>query len=119
MLAVDDAELVDEPSGRLAAMVAARTSGLLVVAAGRPDALRQSYGHWTAAVRRSRLGLLSSGAQDVDADLLGATLPRRPLLAPRPGLMYLVDGGTLELVQLARPDMQPGSWIGWVSDRVS
>ena len=50
------------------------------------------------AVRRSRLGLLSSAAQDVDGDLLGATLPRRQLLPPRPGLMHLIDGGSVELV---------------------
>ena len=104
LLAVDDAEMFDDPSGRLTAMIAGRVTGLLVVAAGRSDALRQSYGHWTLAVRRSRLGLLSSGAHDVDGDLLGATLPRRQLLAPRPGLVHLIDGGTVELVQLARPD---------------
>ena len=30
--------------------------GLLIAAAGRPDALRPLYGHWTTVVRRSRLG---------------------------------------------------------------
>jgi S-DNA-T family DNA segregation ATPase FtsK/SpoIIIE len=98
-------------------MITARTSGLLVVAAGRPDALRQAYGHWTAAVRRSRLGVLSSAAQDVDGDLLGATLPRRQLLAPRPGLMHLIDGGSVELVQLAMPDLH--GTARQVSERVS
>ncbi|MGE0140660.1 MAG: FtsK/SpoIIIE domain-containing protein [Ilumatobacteraceae bacterium] len=106
MLAIDDAELVDDPSGRLSAMVAGRTSRLLVVAAGRPDALRQSYGHWTAAVRRSRLGLVLSGGSDLDGDLLGVMLPRRTVIAPRPGLAHLVDGGRLELVQLAHPAPQ-------------
>jgi S-DNA-T family DNA segregation ATPase FtsK/SpoIIIE len=105
MLVVDDAELVDDPSGRLAAMIASRTPRLLVVAAGRPDALRQSYGHWTAAVRRSRLGLVLSGGSDLDGDLLGVVLPRRAVIMPRPGLAYLVDGGRVELVQLARPDV--------------
>jgi S-DNA-T family DNA segregation ATPase FtsK/SpoIIIE len=115
MLAVDDAEMVDDVGGRLAAMIAERTSGLTVVAAGRPDALRQSYGHWTLAVRRSRLGLLSSNAQDVDGDLLGATLPRRAMLAPRPGLFHLVEGGNVELVQLAMPDAAAAPPVARVS----
>jgi S-DNA-T family DNA segregation ATPase FtsK/SpoIIIE len=115
MLAVDDAELVDDPGGRLAAMVAERINGLTVVAAGRPDALRQSYGHWTLAVRRSRLGLLSSNAQDVDGDLLGAALPRRPMLAPRPGLFHLIEGGNVELVQLATLDVADAVPVARVS----
>jgi S-DNA-T family DNA segregation ATPase FtsK/SpoIIIE len=107
MLVVDDAELVDDPSSRLATMVADRTPRLLVAAAGRPDALRQSYGHWTAAVRRSRLGVVLTGGSDLDGDLLGVMLPRRSVLAPRPGLAHLVDGGRLDLVQLARPEVEP------------
>ncbi len=115
MLAVDDAEMVDDAGGRLAAMVGERMHGLTVVAAGRPDALRQSYGHWTLAVRRSRLGLLSSNAQDVDGDLLGATLPRRAMLAPRPGLFHLIEGGNVELVQVAMPDVADAPPIARVS----
>ena len=104
LLLVDDAEMVADPGGRLAAMVTARTSCLVLVAAGRPEALRQSYGHWTVAVRRSGLGLLMSGCDDFAGDLLGVTLPRWMPLAPRPGLAHAVTGGTATLVQVAHSD---------------
>jgi S-DNA-T family DNA segregation ATPase FtsK/SpoIIIE len=101
LLAIDDAELVHDGDGRLTALIAARTAGLVVVAAGRGDALRQTYGHWTAAVRRSRLGVMLTGASDVDADLFGVVLPRSIPLAARPGLAHVVDRGELVLAQLA------------------
>ncbi len=116
LVAVDDAELVDgdadggrhggrgdrgRPSG-LGALVAARRSGLLVVAAGKPDALRQAYGHWTTVVRRSRLGVVLSAGSELDGDLLGATLPRRRPIAARPGLAWLVCNGEVHLAQIAR-----------------
>jgi S-DNA-T family DNA segregation ATPase FtsK/SpoIIIE len=101
LLVVDDAELVDDPSGSLARLVAARRAGLLIVVAGRPDALRAAYGHWSTGIRRSRLGIVMTGATDMDADLLGASLPRWPPLAARPGLGYVVADGTETLVQCA------------------
>ena len=70
-------------------------------AAGRPDALRTAYGHWTGAVRRSRIGLLLSACADIDGDLLGELLPRVPPLPSRPGLAWTVDGTGRRLVQLA------------------
>lgn len=104
LLVVDDADLVDDPDGRLAALIAhthAAAAHVTVVAAARPDGLRQAYGHWTAVVRRSRIGLVATGGSDLDGDLLGAVLPRRVPIAPRPGLMWLVDGGHHRLVQVA------------------
>ena len=86
------------PSPRLAAE---RRHGLLVLAAGRPDALR-GYGHWTAVVRRSRTGVLMSACADVDGDLLGELLPRHPPLPARPGLGWVVAGGRRALVQIGR-----------------
>jgi S-DNA-T family DNA segregation ATPase FtsK/SpoIIIE len=102
LLIVDDAELVDDPDGSLLQLVTRPRRGALVVAAARPEALRQSYGHWTGAVRRSRLGVVMAGATDLDADLLGATLPRWLPVEPRPGLAHLVCDGTVTLVQVAR-----------------
>ena len=101
LLVVDDAELVDDPDGALAAV--ATRGRAVILAAARPDALRQAYGHWTAVVRRSRMGLVATGGSDLDGDLLGAVLPRRTPIAPRPGLMWLVDGGRSRLVQVAQP----------------
>ena len=108
LLAVDDADLVHDDSGRLSALIAARTTGLVVVASGRADALRQSYGHWTTAIRRSRIGVILAGGTDIDADLFGVALPRTLPLATRPGLAHVVAHGDLVLGQLAsRPAIPP------------
>ena len=101
LIAVDDAEMVDDVGGALAALAASRRHGLLIVATGKPDSLRQSYGHWTAVVRRSRLGIVTSAANDLDGDLLGVMLPRRLPIAPRPGLVWLVADGDVVLTQVA------------------
>ena len=100
LLVVDDAELVPDPDGRLAALVASPPEGLAIVAACRPDAVR-AHGHWVAMLRRSRRGVLMAASSDLDADALGATLPRHPPLAPRPGLCWLVADGEAVLVQAA------------------
>jgi len=109
LIAVDDAELVPDVVDplSLAALAATRRSGLTVVATGKPDALRQSYGHWTSVVRRSRLGLVLAACGDLDGDLLAAALPRRRPLAPRPGLAWLVADGDTRLAQLAADRSEP------------
>ncbi len=101
LIAIDDSELVDDVGGALAKHAASRRPGLLIVATGKPDSLRQSYGHWTGVVRRSRLGLVAAASNDLDGDLLGAVLPRRLPIAARPGLAWLIGDGDVELVQLA------------------
>ena len=101
LIAIDDSELVDDVGGALAKHAASRRPGLLIVATGKPDSLRQSYGHWTGVVRRSRLGLVTAASNDLDGDLLGAVLPRRLPIAARPGLAWLIGDGDVELVQLA------------------
>ncbi|HEU4841431.1 MAG TPA: hypothetical protein VFT09_08315, partial [Ilumatobacteraceae bacterium] len=100
LLVVDDAERVDDP--RLGPLAAERRPGLLIAAAGRPDALRTLYGHWTGVVRRSRLGVLLAAGADVDGDVLGELLPRRPPIPPRPGLAWFVDARGRRLGQLSR-----------------
>jgi S-DNA-T family DNA segregation ATPase FtsK/SpoIIIE len=101
LLVVDDAEMVDDLTGRLTALIDERSPTVLVAAAGRPDALRHAYGHWTTAVRRSRLGIAMAGCTDVDGDLLGIDIPRRMPIAPRPGLAWITGQGGCELVQLS------------------
>ena len=101
LIIIDDAELVDDPSGLLAAVIADRRDDIAVIAAGRPDALRTSYGHWTAAVRRSRLGVVLASCTDIDGDLLSVALPRRTPIAPRPGLGWIVADGEMHLAQIA------------------
>jgi S-DNA-T family DNA segregation ATPase FtsK/SpoIIIE len=101
LMAIDDAELVDDVGGALAALAASRRQGLMIIATGKPDSLRQSYGHWTGVVRRSRLGIVTTASNDIDADLVGAVLPRRMPIAPRPGLVWLVSDGDVVLTQVA------------------
>ena len=101
LLVVDDAELVSDDSGALARLLAANHAHLQVFVAGRPDALRGAYGHWTTAVRRSRKGLLLGALHDLDGDLLGVLLPRRTAHRPRPGDGYLVADGTVTALQVA------------------
>jgi S-DNA-T family DNA segregation ATPase FtsK/SpoIIIE len=101
LIAVDDCERFDDDDGRLADHLRRRAGSVTVFAAGRADALRVAYGHWTTVCRRSRLGLVMVAGADVDGDLLGAVLPRRPPIPARPGLAWLVDGNDHSLVQVA------------------
>ena len=106
-VAVDDAERVDDPSGALAAVIARHDPGLLVVAAGRPDTLRTMYGHWTAIVRRSRVGMVMTLGTDADGDLLGEVLPRRLPIPARRGLAWIIDADGRRLVQVAVDQQAP------------
>lgn len=101
LLAIDDAELVDDIGGALAALASSRRQGLMIVATGKPDSLRQSYGHWTGVVRRSRLGIVASASSDLDGDLIGVVLPRRLPIPARPGLVWMVSDGDAILAQVA------------------
>jgi S-DNA-T family DNA segregation ATPase FtsK/SpoIIIE len=97
VLLVDDADLVEDPAGVVGGALAA---GWVVVAAGRADALRSTFGHWTRTLRTGRTGVLLRPDRDLDGDLLGVRLPRRteaPL--DRPGRGYLVDEGIVSQIQ--------------------
>ena len=101
LVVVDDADRVDDPHGVLAATIAGRHPGVTIVAAARLEVTRAAYGHWVRDVTRSRCGLVLTAPGDVDGELLGATLPRRTVIAPRPGLAWLVDARGHRLVQVA------------------
>ena len=102
LVAIDDAERVDDQLGVLAGLVNDPPVGVMVIAAARLDAVRSAYGHWTREVARSRCGIILTSPGEVDGDLLGVTLPRRSLIAARPGLGWVVDGRGHGLVQIAR-----------------
>ena len=104
LLLVDDADTVDDPDGLLALVVARRDPALHVAVAGRPDALRSQFGHWTAGVRKHRVGVLLRPDVDLDGDLLGVRLPRRAAVPWRPGRGYLVVDGEPRLTQVALAD---------------
>ena len=101
LVAVDDAERVDDQLGVLTGLVNDPPVGVMVIAAARLDAVRSAYGHWTREVARSRCGIILTSPGEVDGDLLGVTLPRRSLIAARPGLGWVVDGRGHGLVQIA------------------
>lgn len=103
VLLVDDAESVDDPAGQLERLLKPAQANLTVVAAGRPDSLRRSFGHWTQKLRESRCGVLLTPDYDLDGDLLGVTLPRLSRLAPVPGRGFLAVGGSVAGVQVALP----------------
>jgi DNA segregation ATPase FtsK/SpoIIIE, S-DNA-T family len=99
----DDAESVDEPTGLLERLMKPPNSHVTLIAAGRSDTLRRSFGHWTQKVRESRCGVLLTPDYDLDGDLFGVTLPRLNRLAAVPGRGFLCVGGAVEGVQLALP----------------
>jgi S-DNA-T family DNA segregation ATPase FtsK/SpoIIIE len=104
VVVVDDAELVDDPHGVLAGLL---TGDANVIAAGRTDAIRSGYGHWTQELRRRRRGLLLAPESDIDGELFGITLPRWPLAPAATGRGYLVLDGQGTLVQVAVPASHP------------
>ena len=103
LVIVDDAERVEDLEGRLVALVESGDPRVLVVATGRPDALRGLYAHWTVAVRKSRTGLVMAASGELDGDLFSAVLPRRSPVRIRPGLAWLIDAAGVRLAQLAVP----------------
>ena len=100
---VDDAEQFADNDQAVAGLLSARTSDLLVVAAGRSDDLRSMYSHWTKTIRKARCGVLLQPNVDYDGELLGVTLPRRAPVAVTPGRGYVVSGGMLDFLQAVSP----------------
>jgi S-DNA-T family DNA segregation ATPase FtsK/SpoIIIE len=101
MLLIDDADTVDDTDSSIARLLGLHLPELHVVAAGRSDALRSLYGHWTQTVRRSKAGVLLRPNIDLDGDLLGMTLPRRAPVRLGVGRGYLVHNGEFDIVQVA------------------
>ncbi len=106
-LLIDDADTVDDKDGVVAGLLASTRPDLHLIAAGRADALRRAYGHWTQKVRESRCCLLLVPDVDMDGELAGVTLPRIERLAPLPGRGYLAANGALEGIQVGLPAGMP------------
>jgi S-DNA-T family DNA segregation ATPase FtsK/SpoIIIE len=92
----------DDPTQGLSQLLALRRPDVHVVAAGRADALRTNYGHWTVEIRRSRQGL-ALRPEDMDTDLWNVALPRHRPAHLETGRGYLIAEGRPELLQAARP----------------
>ena len=97
---IDDAETIPDPDGTLKDLATDTRPGLHIVAAGRPDRLRTTYGHWTAEIRFSRTGVLLQPTP-LDGDLFNLQLPTRPTLPSIPGRGYLIQNTTPTILQIA------------------
>jgi S-DNA-T family DNA segregation ATPase FtsK/SpoIIIE len=99
LVLVDDAERIADPA--LDGLFDDHRDDLHVIAAGRADALRSLYQHWTRQVRRCRLGISLQPEPELDGDLWQTRFPRHGPAIRQPGRGYLVSAGRVELVQVA------------------
>ena len=104
LVVIDDSDRIEDPGGRLAAIVSTRRADTTVVLAGRADALRAGFDHWSVPARRHRLGFVMAATSELDGDVLGVAPPRRCPIRPRPGLAWMIAHGAHTLVQTAVPD---------------
>jgi S-DNA-T family DNA segregation ATPase FtsK/SpoIIIE len=74
-----------------------------VVAAVERQVALSTFSPWLVELRKEKYGVLLEPDLSVDGDILGVQLPRRTNAIFPPGRGFLVDRGTFELVQLARP----------------
>jgi S-DNA-T family DNA segregation ATPase FtsK/SpoIIIE len=63
---------------------------------------RVAYVQWIKEVRKDGHGILLDPDLDMDGDVLGVRLPRRARSTFPPGRGYYVEGGTSQVVQVAR-----------------
>jgi S-DNA-T family DNA segregation ATPase FtsK/SpoIIIE len=103
LLLIDDAEVIEDSMNVLDGLFGGHRANLFAVAAGRAESLRGMFSHWSRSLRRAKLGVLLRPNTDLDGDLLGVNLPRRPPVAMTVGRGFLVNSGDVEIVQLARP----------------
>jgi DNA segregation ATPase FtsK/SpoIIIE, S-DNA-T family len=104
VILVDDAQELAEGAAAtpLATLMGAgREAGVRIVAAAEAHAVHRLYGGWLRDLRAAQHGLLLLPDVDVDGDLLSVRLPRRSATPLGPGRGYLVQDGTVELMQVA------------------
>ncbi|MGH8998726.1 MAG: FtsK/SpoIIIE domain-containing protein, partial [Acidimicrobiia bacterium] len=103
LVLIDDADRLEDTTGKIAEVVGSARTDVRVVAAARPDPLRQNYSHWTIKVRQPRQGLLLRPNLDSDHNLFpgSVTLPRGGPTTFEAGRGYLVAEGQAQLLQAA------------------
>jgi S-DNA-T family DNA segregation ATPase FtsK/SpoIIIE len=102
VFADDGGELADGPVGDALALIVrrGRDVGVRVVMGIEVGTARGAWQTVIKDLRKDGNGLLLDPDIDVDGDVLGVRLPRRRMKFPA-GRGYLVDNGTLQLVQVA------------------
>ncbi len=101
LVLIDDAERVHDVDGLLAGLMTAPNDRVRVVVAGRADALRSAYGHWSSPARRTRHGLALQPTMDTDGELWSTPFPRRLRLRGGAGRAILLSDSEIEVVQVA------------------
>lgn len=103
VVVVDDGEEVAESMAAPALETIVRRGrdlDLRVLCACERQAAQRAFGGWLRELRKEEHGLLLAPDADVDGDLLGVRLPRRTNPVFPQGRGYLVERGTIELVQV-------------------
>jgi S-DNA-T family DNA segregation ATPase FtsK/SpoIIIE len=104
VIVIDDGEELAESIGAPAFETLVRRGRDLpvrVLATAERQAAQRAFSGWLRELRKDEHGLLLDPDPDVDGDLLGTRLPRRSNPVFPPGRGYLVERGTIELVQVA------------------
>jgi S-DNA-T family DNA segregation ATPase FtsK/SpoIIIE len=105
LVVVDDAHRVEAGDELRRWLGDARVT---VCAGARTEAVRSDYTHWTRSIATGGRGVVLTGGGQADGELFGVSLPRRQLVAPRPGLAWIVDGSGERLAQIATVAAAPG-----------
>jgi len=101
LVVVDDADLTSEVHPVLNGLAGSRITDRHVVAAARPDRVRNRYGHWLREVLVDRSGVLLRPDPNLDGELLGLRLPRRAAEPAPVGRGWMATARGAELVQIA------------------
>ena len=104
LVVIDDAEELAESLGAAPLETVVRRGRdvpIRVLAAAERQATQRAFSGWLRELRKEEHGLLLSPDADVDGDIFGTRLPRRSNPVFPPGRGYLVERGTVGLVQVA------------------
>jgi S-DNA-T family DNA segregation ATPase FtsK/SpoIIIE len=106
LVVVDDGEELMDGSAAADLEIIARRGrdhGYRVLAAVETRAAHRAYGGWVAELRKGRRGLLLQPDPDIDGELFGVRLARRPGRVFPVGRGFLIQRGEAALVQVAAP----------------
>ena len=104
LVVIDDAEELAETLGAAPLETVVRRGRdvpVRVLAAAERQAAQRAFSGWLRELRKEEHGLLLAPDLDVDGDILGTRLPRRSSPVFPPGRGYLVERGSVGLIQVA------------------
>ncbi|HEV8460221.1 MAG TPA: FtsK/SpoIIIE domain-containing protein [Gaiellaceae bacterium] len=104
IVVIDDGEELAESLGAPALEQLVRRGRdvpLRVIAAAERQAAQRAFSGWLRELRKEEHAILLDPDPDVDGDIVGTRLPRRSRPVFPPGRGYLVERGSVELVQVA------------------